>query len=156
MDNKQCKKCGESKELRAFRNKWHKGNQKYYRLTTCIACERITTKKHQEANRDKWREYNNKAYLNMSEEQKQKKNLRSNVRHKRLRAIPWDEELTNFVTEEAHHLRGLRDAITGFKWHVDHIVPLNGKSVSGLHVWNNLAVIPALTNLSKGNKLCRI
>lgn len=40
----------------------------------------------------------------------------------------------------------------GFKWHVDHIIPLQGKSVSGLHVIDNLQVIPASVNIAKNNR----
>jgi hypothetical protein len=41
---------------------------------------------------------------------------------------------------------------TGVEHHVDHIVPLKSKLVSGLHVEFNLRVIPAIQNEAKGNR----
>ena len=61
-------------------------------------------------------------------------------------------ELDIFVELEAQRLRDLRKLHTNIAWHVDHIVPLIGKKVSGLHNAYNLAVVPARYNLQKNNR----
>ena len=78
--------------------------------------------------------------------------LKAAVRATRAKKARIKDAFTQFVTAEAHDLRELRNQATGILWHVDHIVPLKGKEASGLHIWSNLQVIPALDNLRKGAK----
>lgn len=58
----------------------------------------------------------------------------------------------HFFILEAYDLANRRSKITGFKWHVDHAVPLISDKVCGLHCEQNLQVIPAFTNMSKNNR----
>ncbi len=150
LSENSCKKCGKSHV--EFRSRYNHSNKKYYLQTTCKACERLATKKHQRDNPDYWRTLNKKAYRNISDISLERKRVAAHLRHKRLHPVSWDREFTDFVTEEAHSLRKIRNKLFTFKWHVDHIIPLHGEQVSGLHVWNNLSVIPAIQNLSKKNK----
>lgn len=70
-----------------------------------------------------------------------------------LRVPAWLTEDDKWMIEQAYELAKLRTEMFGFQWHVDHIIPLKGKKVSGLHVPTNLQVIPWQENLRKGSRL---
>ena len=121
------------------------------------------TKEHQKKNPEYWRELNRRAYAkkvggvkrNMNhtpETRAQWARDKSNRRCTRAKQARFEDELTQLVTIEAHDLRKKRNKSTGIEWHVDHIIPLRGKDVCGLHIWNNLQVIPKILNLRKGAK----
>lgn len=69
-----------------------------------------------------------------------------------MRTPTWHCDFNEFALQEIYALAALRTKVTGFNWHVDHIIPLQGKKVSGLHLWTNLQVIPAKQNIAKSNK----
>lgn len=58
------------------------------------------------------------------------------------------EEITYFYSL-AKELQWLSED----KLEVDHIIPLQGKDVSGLHVPWNLQILPKSLNIKKGNKI---
>lgn len=72
----------------------------------------------------------------------------------KLQATPiWLTEEDIKEIEEFYKQSQLLKSITGEEHHVDHIIPLQGKNVCGLHVPWNLQVITAKENLSKYNKI---
>lgn len=46
-----------------------------------------------------------------------------------------------------------RESETGVPHQVDHVIPLRGETVSGLHWEGNMQVLPRLENIRKSNKL---
>jgi hypothetical protein len=94
----------------------------------------------------------------LKQRQRQKNNLgifAANAAKRRsaklLRTPKWLSEDDLWMMKEAYQLANLRTKMFGFKWHVDHVVPLQGNNVSGLHVPWNLQVIPGALNISKLN-----
>lgn len=71
---------------------------------------------------------------------------RSNKLQRSLPLSKQHQEEMDHIYEQASLLRYL-----GYDVHVDHVVPLQGSAVSGLHVPWNLQIISAEENLSKNN-----
>jgi hypothetical protein len=67
------------------------------------------------------------------------------------RTPPWLDIVQNAEIEFTYEYCAALRSI-GLNYHVDHIVPLQGKTVSGLHVPWNLQVIPADENIRKANR----
>ena len=71
---------------------------------------------------------------------------------KRAKRVPkWLTVDDKWLLREAYGLAKLRTKMFGFVWEVDHIIPLRGKLVSGLHVPTNVQVIPKAENRRKRN-----
>lgn len=104
-----------------------------------------------------WRE-KNKEKISTNKKEYYQENIDKILEKKKVfskerikRKAQWDCELNLFVRKESKHLRDLRTEVTGIKWSVDHIIPLKGRTVSGLDVWNNIQVIPLVDNKRKHN-----
>ena len=68
------------------------------------------------------------------------------------RTPPWLTKEHLQQIESVYELAKRLTDETGVMYHVDHIVPLRGEFVSGLHVPWNLRAIPATENRSKSNQ----
>ena len=65
------------------------------------------------------------------------------------RTPPWADLMTiRQIYDTSHWIT----KVTGLEHHVDHIIPMRGKLVSGLHIAENLRVLPGPENLTKGSK----
>ena len=64
------------------------------------------------------------------------------------RSVAWANKV---LIAEFYEYAKLLESLFKENFHVDHIIPLRGKCVSGLHVENNLQTLSKSDNLRKGN-----
>lgn len=132
---KKCYKCKEIKSNESF----GKDNSRYDSLqTACKDCKKDLNKTYKAKNRDKLRANKNAR--------------KAKRRAKKLERTPsW---LSKSQKEETKLLyRRASFKCWKAEMQVDHIVPLQGKTVSGLHVPWNLQLLTKEENLRKFNKL---
>jgi len=91
----------------------------------------------------KWRA-NNKGHVNALNRKYQASKLQ--------RTPKWLTEIDFERITNEYKLAEILRKVTNQNWHVDHIIPLQGKTVSGLHVPSNLRVVIAAENVKKGNR----
>jgi hypothetical protein len=105
----------------------------------------------------------------MSEDQRQKQNTQSKEWRKknkgrvlawtRMRQLAkkqrtpaWLSDFDKLKIECYYSIAAMLTRENNESWHVDHVLPLQGKSVSGLHVPNNLQLLRGEENSRKGNR----
>lgn len=169
---KTCTKCGESKPLTDFPKLTRSLDGHRERCRRCHsaaateykrgATAKASRKAHYEKNKDlvleqsrAWLAANRERKANTTKAWTQANRARASYNARRyqlsrLRAIPpWaDQTKTDAIYLEALAMRGLGIAVE-----VDHIVPLRGQLVSGLHWHGNLRLILSSDNKAKSNKL---
>ena len=64
----------------------------------------------------------------------------------------WVDNEELWLIKEAYDLAANRTKLFNMSWHVDHIIPLQGEKVSGLHTISNLQVILGVANIAKNNR----
>lgn len=100
-------------------------------------------------NRDKIRAKYTKYYANNRDKVN---DLAEHNRLKRLKRVPtWLSKEDRQSIRKVYALARELTAAYGFPWEVDHVIPLRGKTVSGLHVPSNLQIMPKSENRRKSN-----
>ena len=107
------------------------------------------------ARKTKWREENREQHNATNRKwNKSNKPVKAALQAKRktaqLQRTPaWDPDAHLIIAK--YQLAAMLTKASGIEHHVDHIIPLQGKKVSGLHTFANLRVIPGSDNVKKSN-----
>lgn len=157
---KTCTKCETTKPISEFHP--HKGGAHGVK-SQCKDCVRERNRAYNKANPDVMAKIAKKQEQRPRVKEYRKTYRTANkalFRHHNMRRYVSKKSATpNWLTQDhlnqiAMFYQHARDCeiVTGELYHVDHIIPIQGKDVCGLHVPWNLQVLPADVNIRKSNK----
>ena len=143
---KTCTKCKIEREITFFRTatKYKDGL-----FSRCDLCRKQYNSDRYKANKEAFKARNNKyrranqAKYNFIEGKRRASTLQ--------RTPNWLTKADYAKIEEFYVQSRELTETTGIKYEVDHIIPLQGKNVSGLHVPENLQIITKSENCIKSN-----
>lgn len=135
VDHKYCSKCDTILQLSAF-SKDSSSVTKFGVASQCKSCKNLSQKGQYERYIDAHKRYYEKHKDSIRSRNALYRCERAN------RVVSWSE-----LTEIRSFYKNCPEG-----YHVDHIIPLKGDFVSGLHVLSNLQYLPARENIAKGNK----
>ena len=154
---KTCCMCKQSKPLSLFYKNKTKPDGFTYECKECIltlrrqqridnpSMNKEACKEYYQKNKDKW--YKNKPLRAYHQ---------AKYRASKLQATPsWLTEFDLEMIKWTYEAAKVAEKHYGEPHHVDHIIPLQGENICGLHVPWNLRVITAYDNMSKGNKMLK-
>lgn len=117
---------------------------------TCVTCSAIARSVWSEKNRHKDNSY--KAKWNKDNKDKKLVLTRKRQIGKINRTPRWLTDFDKLKIKCIYSIAAMLTRENKEPWHVDHIIPLQGKHVSGLHVPSNLQFIRGKENSKKFNK----
>ena len=158
---KVCQKCFDEKPFSSFYKDKTRGRYRSVCKSCSLSQNRSWRKENKERksetdrtyrylNKDRIKNYQS-TYYSLNKPHYAERTARRKA--SKLQATPhWLSEKQLEEIAYIYNLRSEMNFLSDYEYHVDHIIPLQGENVCGLHVPWNLQLLPKEINLAKSNR----